>query len=234
MPRIRAFPAALLVLCGIVRAFSAGAGEKSGLVGTIVEHPAPAPDFTLTDQHGLPFHMAKARGKVVVMTFIYTHCDDLCPFVALKLRRAQALLGGDAEKVVFVAVTTDPLRDTREVAADYSRAAGLFDSWHFLTGPMEAVKDVWFDYGVGVQVLREEDREGMKAAGRDEEPTQGLGAEDIAVAGKIVQRFSGGYEVSHSTPYWLIDRSGRMRVSLDADVLPSDIAGDVRILSRSR
>ena len=64
-------------------AFSLGIFEKPvTLVGTVMPRPAAAPDFTLTDQHGGLFHMAATHGKVVVMTFIYTHCTDLCPFVS--------------------------------------------------------------------------------------------------------------------------------------------------------
>ena len=33
------------------------------LSGTTIEHPSPAPDFTLTDQDGRPFHMADTGGK---------------------------------------------------------------------------------------------------------------------------------------------------------------------------
>ena len=42
--------------------------------------------------------MAATRGKVVVMTFIYTHCTDLCPFVTMKLKSARDQLGKDADK----------------------------------------------------------------------------------------------------------------------------------------
>src|SRR5208282_454616 len=114
------------------------------LSGTVIPHPSPAPDFTLTDQHGSQFRMADTKGRVVVMSFIYTHCTDLCPFITLKIKSARDLLGKDADKAVFVAVTTDPGRDTQSVIDAYSRAAGLSDSWFFVTGPLAAVKDVWF------------------------------------------------------------------------------------------
>ena len=94
----------------------------------------PAADFTLSDQLGEPFHLASSRGRVVVLTFIYTHCENECPFVTLKLKRARALLGSDAGEAVFVAVTTDPRRDTRTVIERYSREAGMLDGWYFLTG----------------------------------------------------------------------------------------------------
>jgi cytochrome oxidase Cu insertion factor (SCO1/SenC/PrrC family) len=215
--------------------FSLGIFEKRvTLSGTVIPHPAAAADFTLTDQHGLPFTMADTRGRVVVMTFIYTHCTDLCPFVTMKLKSARDQLGKDAEKAVFVAVTTDPERDVQPVIAAYSRAAGLFDGWHFLTGPREAVRKVWFDYGVGVSVETPEEHghtdEGQQGSAKDEVPTQGLSAAEQARAHEMADEFGGGYDVSHSAPYWIIDRAGKIRASMDADALPSDIAANVRAL----
>ena len=158
MKRNKLVPAMIFLVATLTPAFSVGMFEQPvKLNGTVMTHPAPAPDFTLTDQHGMPFHMADAKGKVVVMTFIYTHCTDLCPFVTIKLKSARDQLGIDADKAIFVAVTTDPQRDSQSVIADYSRSAGLFDAWHFLTGPVPSVKDVWFNYGVGVDIEKPAD-----------------------------------------------------------------------------
>jgi protein SCO1/2 len=234
--RTRGFGLQLLFLvAGMSWAFSLGAFERPvTLSGTVIPHPAPAPDFTLTDQHGLPFHMADTRGRVVVMTFIYTHCTDLCPFVTMKLKSARDQLGGDADKAVFVAVTTDPERDVQSVIAAYSREAGLFDAWYFLTGPLPAVKQVWFDYGVGVEIEKPSDGgkagEEPQGAEMDAEPTQGLSTAERDLADRIVDTFGGGYDVSHSAPYWIIDTAGKIRASMDADALPSQIAANVRAL----
>ncbi len=123
----------------------------STLKGNVFSQPWPATDFTLTDQNGTPFHMADTKGKVVVMTYIYTHCTDFCPFVALKLKAAGKLLGSEAGKFVLVAVTTDPERDTPRVCAAYSKAIGMSDSWHFVTGPLAEVRSVWKSYYIGVE-----------------------------------------------------------------------------------
>jgi cytochrome oxidase Cu insertion factor (SCO1/SenC/PrrC family) len=178
--------------------------------------------------------MADTKGRVVVMTFIYTHCTDLCPFITLKVKDTRDQLGKDADKAVFVAVTTDPQRDTEKVIAAYSRAAGLYDAWHFVTGPAASVKDVWYNYGVGVDIEKpapKEEPSGKSSNATDEpEPTQGLSPEEVGQAHRIVDEFGGGYDVSHSAPFWIIDRQGRIRASMDADALPSAIAGNVRAL----
>ncbi len=228
----------VFVLGGASGAFSLGSSEKQvSLAGTVIPKPAAAPDFTLTDQQGQPFHMADTKGKVVVMTFIYTHCTDLCPFITLKVKDARDQLGKDADKAVFVAVTTDPQRDTEKVIAAYSRAAGLYDSWHFVTGPAASVKDVWYNYGVGVDIEKPVPKEDTSApsssAAEDTEPTQGLSPAEVDMAHHLVDAFGGGYDVSHSAPFWIIDRKGRIRASMDADALPSAIAGNVRALMGS-
>jgi len=77
-------------LAAHAQAFPAfGLGRKkqlvTGLVGNLLQHTSPPPDFALTNQNGAAFHMAVMKSKVVLLSFIYTHCTDICPFIALKL-----------------------------------------------------------------------------------------------------------------------------------------------------
>jgi protein SCO1/2 len=231
MLKLQSLAAALLLL-GSAGVFSQAGGGKptAQLAGMVYSEPSPAPDFTLTDQHGSTFRMAQTRGKVVVLTFIYTHCTDVCPFVSLKLKQAQALLGQDAKQVVFVAVTTDPARDTTPVIAAYSKEVGLFDTWHFLTGPEADVKVVWDSYKVGVDIEKVASAGGQQPNQPESEHAQGLKPEDLRLASRVIERFGGGYEVTHTVPFWIIDRAGNFRAILDADAAAQDIAGDARLL----
>jgi cytochrome oxidase Cu insertion factor (SCO1/SenC/PrrC family) len=193
--------------------------------------PPGAPvDFALTDQHGNAFSMSGTRGKVSIVTFLYTHCTDTCPFLALKVKEAGIMLGADAARVAFVAVTTDPKRDTVPVMADYSRAIGLFDVWHFLTGAPDAVSAVWKGYGIGVRTQAPGDEGTTTSGGPEVEHGQGLSGADLKIASDVIMRFGGGYEVQHSAPFWLIDPRGRVRILLDADATPEDIVTDARAL----
>ncbi len=224
-------PIAALTFLGLANAFPQG-GEtpQQQLAGMVYSEPSPAPDFTLTDQHGSAFRLAATRGKVAVLSFIYTHCTDVCPFISLKLKQAQALLGKDADQVVFVAVTTDPSRDTLPVIAAYSKEVGLFDTWHFLTGREAEVQAVWDSYKIGVEIQQAAPAGTEGSRQSESEHAQGLKAEDLLQASRIIERFGGGYEVTHAVPFWLIDRKGNFRAILEADASPQDIAGDARIL----
>jgi cytochrome oxidase Cu insertion factor (SCO1/SenC/PrrC family) len=236
----QSIPALSLVIL-MISATLSGAAPHATLKGNVFSQPWPASDFTLTDQHGRPFRMADTRGKVVVLTFIYTHCTDFCPFVALKLREAGKLLSSDQGKCVLVAVSTDPERDTPQVCAQYSRAIGMFDSWHFVTGRLPTLQKVWKSYFISVE--KEQVKPGAAVTAKPADPQEekaiqdeaakvvtGLGSDDKALVGRIIDRFGGGYDVSHDIPFWIVDRQGRMRVSLDADAVPADIAFDVRSL----
>jgi cytochrome oxidase Cu insertion factor (SCO1/SenC/PrrC family) len=69
-----------------------------------------------------------------------------------------------------------------------------------------------------------------QGAALDVAPTQGLTSMERDLAHKIADQFGGGYEVSHSAPYWIIDTAGKIRASMDADALPSQIAANARAL----
>ena len=92
------------------------------------ENPAPA--FVLIDQHGETVNLSQFEGKVVVMTFVYTHCPDVCPAITYQMKKLAEELGDDYEEsVVFLSVTVDPARDTPERLATFSE--GYNASWQF-------------------------------------------------------------------------------------------------------
>jgi protein SCO1/2 len=110
----------------------------------------PAPAFTLTTQDERRLSLAELRGKVVLLTFIYTACADTCPLLTGKMAALQARLGADfARRVFFVSVTVDPERDTPAVLKGYGTAHGArFDGWAFLGGTPAEIRDVATRYGV--------------------------------------------------------------------------------------
>ncbi|MFE0753408.1 SCO family protein [Inquilinus sp. NPDC058860] len=99
----------------------------------------PAPEFTLQDADGRPVSLADFKGKVVVLHFIYASCTDECPLHADLIARIQEKVDETPmrDRVQFVTITTDPVRDTPEVMKDYGRAHNLDPvNWVFLTsGP---------------------------------------------------------------------------------------------------
>lgn len=189
----------------LLAAAVAGCGDRAPFQGTPLDPPRKALDFTLRDQFGGEIRLADLRGRVVVLTFLYTACPDLCPLVAQKLREVDHLLGDRRREVALVAVTVDPERDTPARAAEYSRQWGMLDRWRFLTGDRRALEPVWAYYWVG-DVRQEPAVPGVAQAA--------------------------AYGVTHASPLHLIDRAGRIRVVHGSDFRPAELAHDLELLLR--
>jgi protein SCO1/2 len=112
-----------------------------------------APDITLTTQEGKELRLRDLRGKVLLVSFIFTTCSGSCPATTARMVQVQerlkdrGLLKGDS--VRLVSITLDPARDTPAVLARYLQ---LYDadpaSWTCLTGPREKVEKVIASWGM--------------------------------------------------------------------------------------
>jgi len=78
--------------------------------------------FELTDHHGKRRTLADFRGKVVLLSFGYTGCPDMCPTTLALLAGTVKAMGGDADKIQGLFATVDPKRDTPQLLAQYAPA----------------------------------------------------------------------------------------------------------------
>lgn len=102
-------------------------------------------DFTLTNHKGEEMHLSDLQGKLVVMSFGYTHCPDICPITLAQFGRVRNLLGEDAAQVQFVFVSVDGARDTPERLAQY---LPVFNADILgLTGEDATVRAIISEYG---------------------------------------------------------------------------------------
>ncbi|MGQ0710425.1 MAG: SCO family protein [Rhodoferax sp.] len=109
-----------------------------------------APGFKLTDQNGKAVSLASLRGKVVVASFIYTECKDICPVLPQILARVDKhLQPTEQAQVRFVGISIDPLRDTPQKLRSFMAAHGLSPQrWTLLTGTSAELTQVATDYGI--------------------------------------------------------------------------------------
>ena len=89
--------------------------------GTLLEPRRELEDFSLIDEHGLPFTRRALTGHWSMLYFGYTNCPDLCPatlgtlaIMAKGLRQA-----GDRVRPRVVFVSVDVQRDTPAQLARY-------------------------------------------------------------------------------------------------------------------
>jgi protein SCO1 len=132
---------------GITSSSAATTANSSGLQGTDLGE-TQAPNFRLTDQFGKPISLSQFKGELVVLTFLYTHCPNVCPLTAEKLHTTMLSLGSDAQRVAVLAVSTDPRGDTMATALSFSKAHKMLNYWHYLLGTQSQLSPVWSSYAV--------------------------------------------------------------------------------------
>jgi len=88
------------------------------------------------------------QGRVVVVSFIYTHCPDICRMTIGHLLDVWDRVGKDTS-VVFATITLDPARDTLETLRQYAEVWQLPpERWLLLTGTVADVERVHQVFGV--------------------------------------------------------------------------------------
>jgi protein SCO1 len=208
-------------------------------------------DFNLHDQQGRTVSLRSARGKVVVLTFLYTSCKDLCPAQAAEIVDAVGRVGG--EGVMVYGVSVDPVGDTPAHVHEWLAVHGLEHApVRYLTGTRAELAPVWRAYGIApIGATREEAAAAAAKAYRIkygeyaepkpyEHPDRGASdaakedypdPNDLTFRGRA--RHVAGFDFEHSAYVMLIDREGEQRVGFPFEQLdPALLAQDIRLLRR--
>jgi protein SCO1 len=158
---IALFLVALFALSAIALAASSrddGAGDEpatggSRFEGSVMPRRVPAPDFELRNQDGEKVSMREFRGEPVLVTFLYTHCEDTCPAQAQTARGALDELGED---VPALAVAVDPPRDTAESARAFLAEQRATGRLQFVLGSRSDLRPLWNGFFVAPQTVTQE------------------------------------------------------------------------------
>ncbi|MCE9657941.1 MAG: SCO family protein [Burkholderiales bacterium] len=125
---------------------AAPAAPSPAFKAGVFEPPRQAPEFALRGSDGSELTLARYRGKVVLLSFGFTHCAAVCPTTLDTLARAKKALGAEGEAVQVVFVTVDPERDPPAQLKAYLAA---FDpSFVGGTGKPELLAAMRKSYGV--------------------------------------------------------------------------------------
>jgi protein SCO1/2 len=126
--------------------------------------PSPGdevPDFALLNQSGKTIHLKQFRGKVLLITFIYTRCPlaDYCPRMSRNFAEIDKQLATDKPAYAgshLLSVSFDPTYDKPSVLRSYGGAyTGRytkedFAHWDFAAPPEKELPEVEHWFGVGV------------------------------------------------------------------------------------
>lgn len=117
------------------------------------------PDLVLVSQDGKRIHLLEYRGKVLLVTFIYTRCPlpDYCPRMSKNFSQIEAALARDKKlysKTHLLSISFDPAHDTpavlRRYASDFATASTRpgFEHWGYAVAPAKELKGVAETFGL--------------------------------------------------------------------------------------
>ena len=145
----------LLAVLALVALIAAGCGSSSAakmqaqtttgsdFAGVALQPPRVAQPIALHDAEGRPVTLAGQRGRFVLVTFIYTHCPDVCPLITANLNAALRTLGPERRNVRVLAVSVDPVGDTATAVQAYAKRMHLLPQFRYLIGTKPQLRRVW-------------------------------------------------------------------------------------------
>jgi cytochrome oxidase Cu insertion factor (SCO1/SenC/PrrC family) len=243
-------------------------GGLAGLSVATLTKPGPLPtrftparvaayDFHLRDQDGRPVSLADARGKVALLTFVYTDCRDVCPAAGATI--AAALKRAGADKAVAYAVSVDPVGDSPARARDWLLRRGFTpQDGRYVLGSRTQLRPVWLHYGIAPIDATSAEAKAAAIAGDKfraavpPKPGQAVqykfppvrkppapaeqpypNTNDLQYRGPT--RHVAGTDWEHSAYVLLIDKHGVQRVGIPFEqVTTSSLARDVHTLAAER
>ena len=100
------------------------------------------PDFEFIDSEGRDVGLSTLKGKVWVADFIFTTCTMACPIMTGNMNIIHKKYKKN-DDIRLVSISVYPEYDTPEVLKKYaSQYEANTDTWHFLTGNENTVKEV--------------------------------------------------------------------------------------------
>ena len=233
---------ALAILTALAAA-ACSTSDPESFLGTELKPKRVAEDFRLDNQFGRPVALSDRKGDVVVLTFLYSTCPDVCPVVAVQLRDTLEALADEADDVSMVAVSVDPEGDSEASAREFAEKWGLTDSLDFLLGDGAELAPVWDAYHLAPSVTERDPSHGgdpllsgsAEITDREKDELRrrlGLGEDAVPRGGVDILRqvAEARYLVVHSAPIYLIDRDGFARFVFTLPFATEDLVNDVRLL----
>jgi len=133
------------------------------------------------------------NGNIAVISFIFTHCPDVCPAITANMKNIQSELE-DTTGIQFIEISFDPERDTPSVLKDYKNMYQLNNQFTMLTGDTTTVNTLLDKLEI-VAVKIEPDSS----------------AQD-----------TNSYNIRHSNTIYLMDASGQIRAEYPASQIPPE------------
>jgi protein SCO1/2 len=108
------------------------------------------PNVEVMDQNGrtLKFYDGLIKGRIVVISFVYTSCTNICPLTLARLAEVEDALGpAMGRDIHFISVSIDPIPDTPEKLKEHAAAFKTGPAWTFVTGDVANIDLIRYKLG---------------------------------------------------------------------------------------
>jgi protein SCO1/2 len=174
-----ALGAMIFAIVGINNQSNTGTAETAPIVsqspssqfeGALLPPGVRAPNFSLRDENGKRVTMKEYRGKVVVVTFLYSHCKTECPVQAQQIKGALDDIG---KPVPVLSVSVDPPGDTPKSVKHFNAKMGVSGRLRWVLGSEGQLSRLWKGFAIVPQTPQQEhmarivliDQKGMQRIG---------------------------------------------------------------------
>ena len=113
-----------------------------------VDYKVPATQLVRADGKTVSFPKELDDGRPVVMNFIYTTCETICPLSSGTFSQFQAKLGAYRKDAHLVSISIDPEQDTPARLREYAKKFHAGPGWSHYTGTVQATSTTLQAFGV--------------------------------------------------------------------------------------
>lgn len=121
----------------------------NGFYGPTAPPAMPAVNFALRNQNGQTISLKRYEGQVVVLTFVYSTCQNTCPVVVSQIRGA---LNELSHSVPAIAVSVDPKQDTPANVSAFLVKEDVLGQLQYLVGSRMRLAPIWHFFGIQPQI----------------------------------------------------------------------------------
>lgn len=133
------------------------------------------------------------RGNISVITFIYTHCPDMCTVITANMKNIQNELQ-NTSGINFIEISFDPERDKPSVLKDYKKLYELDQQFSMLTGKPPVIDSLLSRLDIKAKKTYPDS----------------------------LDKSSKNYFMKHSNTIYLMDKNGKIRAEYPASVVPPE------------
>ena len=125
------------------------AGHGVAMEQTRSEHVYTLPALKLTRADGQRTSLSEAidDGRPVILNFIYTSCNAICPVTSQVFTELRERLGAERDKVNMVSISIDPDQDTPRLLTEYAKRFGSAGVWSHYTSSSAAAVEIQRAFG---------------------------------------------------------------------------------------